>query len=189
MARERISARPGDAPAAALLERELVALEAKAGGELRAMWPAVIATDAPPPMENCRAFVQVAVLLREADVHAPEVHAQDLDRGFLLLEDLGTVTYLAHLDASNAPALYLDAIDNNGTPGGDFARAFRVEPSAVAGSGGMGRIERRLAALSKRAADPRGQGASHVAWSAWSRQVKQARRCPVGASHSHSSRS
>jgi N-acetylmuramate 1-kinase len=71
----------------------------------------LIAMDAPPPMENCRPFVQVAQLLRDAGVHAPEVHAQDLDRGFLLLEDLGTVTYLARLDASNAPALYLDAID------------------------------------------------------------------------------
>ena len=71
----------------------------------------LIAMDAPPPMENCRPFVQVAQLLRDAGVHAPEVHARDLDRGFLLLEDLGTVTYLARLDASNAPALYLDAID------------------------------------------------------------------------------
>jgi N-acetylmuramate 1-kinase len=71
----------------------------------------LIAMDAPPPMENCRPFVQVAQLLRDAGVHAPEVHARDLDRGFLLLEDLGTVTYLARLDASNGPALYLDAID------------------------------------------------------------------------------
>ena len=70
-----------------------------------------VAMDAPPPMENCRPFVHVAQLLREAGVHAPEVHAQDLDRGFLLLEDLGTTTYLARLDASNAHALYLDAID------------------------------------------------------------------------------
>jgi len=71
----------------------------------------LIAMDAPPPMENCRPFVHVAQLLRDAGVHAPQVHAQDLDRGFLLLEDLGTVTYLARLSASNAPALYLDAID------------------------------------------------------------------------------
>jgi aminoglycoside/choline kinase family phosphotransferase len=70
-----------------------------------------VAMDAPPPMENCRPFVHVAQLLRDAGVHAPEVHAQDLDRGFLLLEDLGTTTYLARLDASNAHALYLDAID------------------------------------------------------------------------------
>ena len=71
----------------------------------------LIVMDAPPPMENCRPFVHVAQLLRDAGVHAPEVHAQDLDRGYLLLEDLGTVTYLASLDAGNAPALYLDAIE------------------------------------------------------------------------------
>ena len=71
----------------------------------------LIAMDAPPPMENCRPFVHVAALLRDASVHAPAVHAQDLDRGFLLLEDLGTTTYLAKLDRGNAHALYLDALD------------------------------------------------------------------------------
>jgi len=71
----------------------------------------LVAMDAPPPMENCRPFVQVAQLLHDAGVHAPEVHARDLDRGFLLLEDLGSVTYLARLGASTADALYLDAID------------------------------------------------------------------------------
>ncbi len=71
----------------------------------------LVAMDAPPPMENCRPFVHVARLLHDAGVHAPEVHARDLDRGFLLLEDLGSVTYLARLGASTADALYLDAID------------------------------------------------------------------------------
>jgi len=70
-----------------------------------------VAMDAPPPMENCRPFVQVAQLLRDAGVHAPEIHAQDLARGFLLLEDLGSTTYLSRLDASTAHGLYLDAID------------------------------------------------------------------------------
>ena len=44
-------------------------------------------------------------------MHAPRVLAQDLAQGFLLLTDLGDVTYLAALDATNARALYLDAID------------------------------------------------------------------------------
>jgi aminoglycoside/choline kinase family phosphotransferase len=39
------------------------------------------------------------------------VLAQDLDRGFLLLTDLGTTTYLAALDASNADMLFSDATD------------------------------------------------------------------------------
>ncbi|HVN39356.1 MAG TPA: phosphotransferase [Myxococcota bacterium] len=71
----------------------------------------LIAMDAPPPRENCRPFVHVATLLRDAGVHAPAVHAQDLDRGFLLLEDLGSTTYLAKLDGGNAHMLYLDALD------------------------------------------------------------------------------
>ena len=71
----------------------------------------LIAMDAPPPMENCGPFVAVAHLLHEAGVHAPRVLAQDLARGFLLLSDLGTTTYLAALDAGNAHELYLAAID------------------------------------------------------------------------------
>src|SRR5438128_2305998 len=69
----------------------------------------VIAMDAPPPMEDCRPFVHVAELMRAARVHAPEVLAQDLARGFLLLSDLGNTTYLAALDETTARPLYLDA--------------------------------------------------------------------------------
>jgi N-acetylmuramate 1-kinase len=71
----------------------------------------LIAMDAPPPMENCRPYVHVAKLLAGAGVHAPEVLDADLERGFLLLTDLGARTYLDALDASCAPALYADAID------------------------------------------------------------------------------
>lgn len=71
----------------------------------------LVAMDAPPPMENCRPFVHVAGLLHEARVHAPAIFAQDLQRGFLLLEDLGSTTYLAALREGDAHALYLDAID------------------------------------------------------------------------------
>ena len=71
----------------------------------------LIAMDAPPPMEDCRPFVHVARLLADAGVHAPRVLAQDLGRGFLLLTDLGTVTYLEVLDDKRSHALYLDAID------------------------------------------------------------------------------
>jgi aminoglycoside/choline kinase family phosphotransferase len=71
----------------------------------------LIAMDAPPPMEDCRPFVHVSRLLIDAGVHAPAVLAQDLDRGFLLLTDLGKTTYLEVLDEQRAHALYLDAID------------------------------------------------------------------------------
>jgi hypothetical protein len=74
--------------------------------------PARIVMDAPPAHEDCRPFVRVAALLRAAGVNAPEVLAQDLEQGFLLLTDLGDTTYLAALDATpgRADALYRDAM-------------------------------------------------------------------------------
>ena len=68
-----------------------------------------IAMDAPPERENCRAFIHVAGLLRAAGLNAPEIFAQDLDQGFLLLTDLGRETYLQALDEANADALFADA--------------------------------------------------------------------------------
>lgn len=70
-----------------------------------------VAMDAPPDREDCRPFVHVAGLLAGAGVHAPRVHAQDLNAGFLLLSDLGTRTYLQELNEANAGALLGDAID------------------------------------------------------------------------------
>jgi hypothetical protein len=72
--------------------------------------PSVIAMDAPPALEDCAPFVRVAQMLRAAGVHAPEVLAQDLTQGFLLLSDLGTRTYLDVLDEANAAPLMQDAI-------------------------------------------------------------------------------
>jgi N-acetylmuramate 1-kinase len=57
-----------------------------------------IAMDAPPEREDSAAFVRVAALLREAGLHAPEVLRQDLERGFLLVTDLGTTSYLKALE-------------------------------------------------------------------------------------------
>lgn len=67
--------------------------------------------DAPPPQENCRPFVDIDHLLASAGVHVPAIHAQDLERGFLLLGDLGHKTYLEIIDADNANALFADAIE------------------------------------------------------------------------------
>lgn len=70
----------------------------------------VIAMDAPPEREDCRPFVRVAELMRQAGVHVPAVLAQDLTRGFLLLQDLGRDTYLDVLDEHSADALFGDAL-------------------------------------------------------------------------------
>lgn len=66
--------------------------------------------DAPPRQEDSRPFVRVAELMREAGLHVPRIHDCDLDRGFLLLEDLGSRSYLDVLDDANADALFADAI-------------------------------------------------------------------------------
>ena len=70
-----------------------------------------VAMDAPPDREDCRPFIHVAGLLRDAGLHAPQVHARDLDQGFLLLTDLGRQTYLQVLDDANADRLFREAMD------------------------------------------------------------------------------
>jgi len=68
-----------------------------------------VAMDALPDREDCRPFVKVAALMRAAGVHVPQVVAQDLAQGFLLLTDLGTRTYLQAFDGSNEERLFRDA--------------------------------------------------------------------------------
>jgi aminoglycoside/choline kinase family phosphotransferase len=70
-----------------------------------------IVMDAPPAHEDCRPFIAVARLFGEAGVHVPQVLAQDLDQGFLLLTDLGNTTYLSALNESTARELYLASND------------------------------------------------------------------------------
>ncbi len=69
-----------------------------------------IVMDAPPANEDCRPWLHVQQLFQAAGAHVPEVLARDLERGFLLLSDLGNATYLQALDADNAAPLYADAI-------------------------------------------------------------------------------
>ncbi len=71
----------------------------------------LIVMDAPPQQEDCRPFIHVAQLFGAAGVHVPQVLAQDLDQGFLLLTDLGNTTYLQAITASNAQNLYGAATD------------------------------------------------------------------------------
>lgn len=71
----------------------------------------LIAMDAPPPQEDCAPFVKVAKLFLDAGLNVPEVLAQDLTHGFLLLTDLGDDTYLSSLNHNTAPELYLNATD------------------------------------------------------------------------------
>jgi N-acetylmuramate 1-kinase len=69
-----------------------------------------IAVDAPPARENVPAFIKVAGLFATAGVHVPTILATDLERGFLLVSDLGPTTYLHAFQAGHSPDLFADAI-------------------------------------------------------------------------------
>ncbi|MFB6349703.1 aminoglycoside phosphotransferase family protein [Moraxella sp. ZJ142] len=56
--------------------------------------------DAPPQKESVSEFVHVAEVMSEA-VNVPDIIARDMARGFLLLQDFGTVEF-AHLIAEDA---------------------------------------------------------------------------------------
>ncbi len=70
-----------------------------------------IVMDAPPDKEDCQPFIDITERLLECNVNAPEIKARDLDKGFLLLTDLGAQLYLHALTETNADTLYTDAIE------------------------------------------------------------------------------
>jgi hypothetical protein len=69
-----------------------------------------VVMDAPPPQENCKPFVDIAFLLAKSGINVPKIYAEDLERGFLLLNDLGNKTYLDVIDSENADDLFADAL-------------------------------------------------------------------------------
>ena len=69
-----------------------------------------VVMDAPPERENCEPFIRIAELFADAGLHVPRILHRDLERGFLLLDDLGRQTFLHIIDADNADALFEDAI-------------------------------------------------------------------------------
>ena len=69
----------------------------------------LVVMDAPPQHEDCRPFIRIANLFAQTGVHVPQIIAQDLQQGFLLLSDLGNTTYLEVLSTDNARELYGDA--------------------------------------------------------------------------------
>ena len=69
-----------------------------------------VVMDAPPPQENCKPFVDIAFLLAKSGINVPKIYAEDLERGFLLLNDLGNQTYLDVINDENADRLFDDAL-------------------------------------------------------------------------------
>ncbi|MDO8177549.1 MAG: phosphotransferase [Undibacterium sp.] len=71
-----------------------------------------IVMDAPQPAEDVRPFIQIAGLFAQIHLTVPQVLAQDVEQGLLLLSDLGTTMYFDALNDDTAHALYMDAIDS-----------------------------------------------------------------------------
>lgn len=144
---------PSDDPRLHLLKQWLAPLAAEHGLDLASLRPAssdasfrryfrldakygtAIIMDAPPSHEDCRPFLQVTQTLAQAGVKVPEIFAQDIEKGFLLISDLGRHTYyqavVAGLDDPTLQQLYRQAIttlvqmqhaDMSGLPRYDEAR-------------------------------------------------------------------
>jgi aminoglycoside/choline kinase family phosphotransferase len=69
-----------------------------------------IVMDAPPDKEDTAPYVQAAKRLFAIGLNVPEVLDSDDARGFLLLTDLGTRTYLEELTPQKVDRLYGDAL-------------------------------------------------------------------------------
>lgn len=69
-----------------------------------------VAMDAPVAHENSHAFVAIAQLFARAGVTVPQILAQDLAQGFLLVSDLGDKLYLQALREQEPGPLYNQAL-------------------------------------------------------------------------------
>ncbi|MBU3579183.1 phosphotransferase [Polynucleobacter sp. 73C-SIWE] len=69
----------------------------------------LIVMDAPPEHEPLDAFIRVDLLLSNAGLNVPKILEQNTAEGFLLLNDLGTKTFLSGLNSETADHLYADA--------------------------------------------------------------------------------
>ncbi|MGK7296802.1 MAG: aminoglycoside phosphotransferase family protein [Candidatus Wenzhouxiangella sp. M2_3B_020] len=69
-----------------------------------------IVMDAPPEREAPEPFIDIASRLDSAGLNVPGVLARDLERGFLLLTDLGNRPWHRVLDEDNADAMFSDAL-------------------------------------------------------------------------------
>ncbi len=65
-----------------------------------------VVMDAPPDKEPCEPFVRIAKQLRSARVRVPEILAQNLQRGFLILSDFGDLHYQEALEGPDRDVLY-----------------------------------------------------------------------------------
>ena len=83
-----------------------------------------ILMDAPPPHEDPRPFVDIACHLRGQGFAAPEILAQDLAQGLVLLEDFGDQRMREHLDEhpEDEKGIYTQVVD--------LLAELRLQPAA-----------------------------------------------------------
>jgi len=94
-----------------------------------------IVMDAPPETEPVEPFIDIARRLARIGLNVPEILAEDRERGFLLLSDLGNRPWHEVLDEDNADAMFGDALgalstmqaraDADGLPEYDAAMLLR----------------------------------------------------------------
>lgn len=62
--------------------------------------------DAPPHLEDCHGFVAIGTCFRDHGILTPKILAQDVNQGYLLLEDFGDDLLSLHLTEASSTALY-----------------------------------------------------------------------------------
>jgi len=69
-----------------------------------------VVMDAPPSHEDCTSFLDIASILSNNGINAPVIFHQSLEKGFLVLSDFGSTSFLDHLSDLTADQLYDDAV-------------------------------------------------------------------------------
>jgi aminoglycoside/choline kinase family phosphotransferase len=70
-----------------------------------------IIMDSSLELDSIKPFVGISSRLSSVDVNVPKIYAQNLEKGFLILEDFGNTNLLDLLDESNFKTHYANAID------------------------------------------------------------------------------
>ncbi|MCL1525441.1 aminoglycoside phosphotransferase family protein [Xanthomonas nasturtii] len=94
-----------------------------------------ILMDAPPQLENVAPWLRMHALLGAHGVRVPQVLAQDLETGFLLLEDLGVPTLAQVLTEANADDVLDGAI-------GQLLLLQQIPPPSASGMFGEALLQR-----------------------------------------------
>ena len=52
-----------------------------------------IVMDAPPEKESIKSFLEIDQILSKNEVNVPDIYANDMTLGFILMQDFGSTTY------------------------------------------------------------------------------------------------